>query len=119
MFTMSNELSGGNAHAWDALVYCIKHNVMVSAEVIEWLCEEQDDLIIDEGYVPFEHASRWAIGKYYIFNFDGEYFRVWESVGLTEMQPNEWFDQTLERVVQKEIKTTEWFNEEQEEKFNG
>lgn len=107
MFTMSSALRGGDSRELDALFYCIKHGVDISGEVAEWLVNE-DFYVIDSGYVDFEDASRWSISKYYILKIDGEYFRIWQEVGLTEMQSNEWYDQRPERVEHRAIKAMEW-----------
>lgn len=108
MFCMSNELSGGNKNALEALLYCIKHGVMISGEVAKWLAHENEELIIDEGYDGFDEATRWSIGKYYIIVIDDEAYRFWEEVGLTEMQPNEWYDQTFEPVIQRTVSVAQW-----------
>ena len=116
MFSMSNELSGGNLKALDALLYCIKNGVTISAEVIEWLVKE-NDYVVDEGFDDFENADRWTIAKYYILILDGDAYRVWEQVGLTEMQPNEWFDQTPEPVMQKQKTIVDWMTAEEIENY--
>ena len=108
MFSMSNELSGGNKNAFDALLYCIKHGVTISGEVAEWLVRENEELIIDEGYDDFEDATRWSIGKYYIIVIDGDAYRFWEWVGLTEMQSNQWYDQVFEPVIQRTVSVAQW-----------
>ena len=116
MFNMTNELRGGNSKAWDALLYCIKNGVTIGAEVIEWLVEE-NDYVVDEGFDDFENADRWTIAKYYILILDGDAYRVWEQVGLTEMQPNEWFDQTPEPVMQKQKTIVDWMTAEEIENY--
>jgi hypothetical protein len=113
---MSNELRGGNSKAWDALLYCIKNGVTISAEVIEWLVKE-NDYVVDEGFDDFENSDRWTISKYYILILDGDAYRVWEQVGLTEMQPNEWFDQTPELVLQKQKTVVDWMTVEEIENY--
>jgi hypothetical protein len=113
---MSNELRGGNSKAWDALLYCIKNGVTISAEVIEWLVKE-NDYVVDEGFDDFENSDRWTISKYYILILDGDAYRVWEQVGLTEMQPNEWFDQTPELVLQKQKTVVDWMAVEEIENY--
>jgi hypothetical protein len=105
---MSNELSGGNKNALDALLYCIKHGVMISGEVAKWLAHENEELIVDEGYDDFDNAARWSIGKYYIIVIDDDAYRFWEEVGLTEMQPNEWYDQIFEPVIQRTVSVAQW-----------
>ena len=112
MFSMSNELRGGNSKAWDALLYCIKNGVTISAEVIECLVKE-NDYVVDEGFDDFENSDRWTISKYYILILGGDAYRVWEQVGLTEMQPNEWFDQTPELVLQKQKTVVDWMTVEE------
>lgn len=116
MFSMSNELRGGNEKAFDALLYCIKNGVTISAEVIEWLVEE-NDYVVDEGFDDFENSDRWTIPKYYIIILKGDAYRVWEQVGLTEMQPNEWFDQTPEPVFQKQKTIVDWMSVEEIENY--
>lgn len=108
MFCMSNELSGGNKNAFDALLYCIKRGVMISGEVVKWLAHENEELIIDEGYDDFDDSTRWSIGKYYIIVINDEAYRFWEWVGLTEMQPNEWYDQVFEPVTQRIVSVAQW-----------
>lgn len=108
MFCMSNELRGGNKNVFDALLYCIKHGVMISGEVAKWLVCENEELIVDKGYDDFEDSTRWSIGKYYIIMIDDEAYRFWEWVGLTEMQPSEWYDQTFEPVIQRTVSVAQW-----------
>lgn len=94
--------------AYQALLYCITHDICISGNCVEWLINNCPDLVVDEIYDDFEDSGRWSIGKAYILNIDGEYYRVWEEVGLTEMQPNEWWDQTPQKMVQHERTITEW-----------
>lgn len=108
MFEMSDELRLGDERAFEALKYCIRSGVMISREVARWLCANHDELIIDEGYDDFEDSTRWSIAKYYIIVLDGDAYRFWEWVGLTEMQPNEWYDQTFEPVVQRTVSVVQW-----------
>ena len=81
---------------------------MISRDVVEWLLGHHEDLIVDEGYDDFEDSTRWSIGKYYIIVIDDEAYRFWEWVGLTEMQPNEIFDQTFELVIQRTVSVAQW-----------
>ena len=108
MFNMSDELRAGDERAFEALKYCIRSSVVISREVVEWLLEYHDELIIDEGYDDFEDSTRWSIGKYYIIVIDDDAYRFWEWVGLTEMQPNEIFDQTFEPVIQRTASVAQW-----------
>ena len=118
MFCMSNELRNGDKKAWDALVYCIKNGVTISGRVLDWLVHDiESERVIEEGYDDFENSSRWSIGKYYIICLDGDAYRVWEEVGLTEMQSNEWFDQVPERVMLKQKTIVDWMTVEEIESY--
>jgi hypothetical protein len=105
--------------AYQALLYCITHNVCVSGRCIDWLIEEHFELVSDEYYMDFEDSSRWSIGKAYILSLDDGFYRCWEEVGLTEMQPNEYYDQTFECVRMKEVTTTVWVTNEEEDLIYG
>ena len=113
MFNMSDELRNGDARAFEALKHCIKVGVTISGEVAKWLVCENEELIIDEGYDDFDDATRWSIGKYYIIMIDDDAYRFWEWVGLTEMQPNEWYDQIPERVFKKRKISNIWMSNEE------
>lgn len=108
MFNMSDELRAGDERAFEALKHCIRSGVVISRDVVEWLLGHHEDLIIDEGYDDFEDSTRWSIGKYYIIIIDDDAYRFWEWVGLTEMQPNEIFDQTFELVIQRTVSVAQW-----------
>lgn len=108
MFEMSNQLHAGDERAFEALKHCIRSGVVISRDVVEWLLGHHEDLIVDEGYDDFEDSTRWSIGKYYIIVIDDEAYRFWEWVGLTEMQPNEIFDQTFELVIQRTVSVAQW-----------
>ena len=108
MFEMSDELRAGDERAFEALKHCIRSGVVISRDVVEWLLGHHEDLIIDEGYDDFEDSTRWSIGKYYIIIVDDDAYRFWEWVGLTEMQPNEIFDQTFEPVIQRTVSVAQW-----------
>lgn len=108
MFEMSDELRAGDERAFEALKHCIRSGVVISRDVVEWLLGYHEDLIIDEGYDDFEDSTRWSIGRYYIIVIDGDAYRFWEWVGLTEMQPNEIFDQTFEPVIQRTVSVAQW-----------
>lgn len=108
MFEMSEELRAGDERAFEALKHCIRSGVAISRDVVEWLLGHHEDLIIDEGYDDFEDSTRWSIGKYYIIVIDDDAYRFWEWVGLTEMQPNEIFDQTFEPVIQRTVSVAQW-----------
>lgn len=88
--------------------YCVKQGICISAEVVEDFIDNYYKLIEDYGYEDFSDSSGWTIGKYYIVNIDGDHYRCWEEVGLTEMQSNEWYDQTFEKVELRKKVTTEW-----------
>lgn len=111
MFTDVESLK--HNEGWTALMYCIKHDVCISGSVAEFLVDECYEHIVDEGYIDFAESSRWNISKYYIFNFDGDYYRLWQEVGLTEMQPSEYWDQTLEKVSVHKIVDTAWMTDEE------
>ena len=118
MFCMSNELRNGDKRAWDTLAYYFKNGITISGRVLNWLVNEAEtECVIEEGYDDFENSSRWTIGKYYILCLDGDAYRVWEQVGLTEMQPNEWFDQVPERVMQKQKTVVDWMTIEEIESY--
>ena len=118
MFCMSNELRNGDKRAWDTLAYYFKNGITISGRVLNWLVNEAEtECVIEEGYDDFENSSRWTIGKYYILRLDGDAYRVWEQVGLTEMQPNEWFDQVPERVMQKQKTVVDWMTIEEIESY--
>lgn len=111
---MFNDIEKLNTpEGWNALMYCIKHDVCISGEIANFLIEECDQYIVDEGYVDFEDSFRWTISKYYIFNFDEDYYRLWQECGLTEMQSNECWDQTLEKVSARKISITAWMTDEE------
>ena len=108
MFNIFDELRAGDERAFEALKHCIKAGVTISGEVAKWLAHENEELIVDEGYDDFDEATRWSIGKYYIIVIDDDAYRFWEWVGLTEMQPNEWYDQTFEPVIQRIVSVAQW-----------
>ena len=105
--------------AYQALLYCITHDICVSGRCVEWLIDEHPELVSDEYYVDFDDASRWSIGKAYILALDDGFYRCWEEVGLTEMQPSEYYDQTFEPVHMKEVKITAWVTDEEEDSIYG
>lgn len=118
MFCMSSELRNGDKRAWEALMYCFKNGVTISGRILNWLVNEAEtECVIEEGYDDFENSTRWTIGKYYILCLDGDTYRVWEQVGLTEMQPNEWFDQVPELVMQKQKTVVDWMTVEEIESY--
>ena len=94
--------------AYQALLYCITHDVCVSGKCVQWLVENHPELVSDEYYADFEDSSRWSIGKAYILSLDDGFYRCWEEVGLTEMQPNEWWDQTFEKVLATDQIVSVW-----------
>ena len=112
---LRNEVPG----AYQALLYCITHDICVSSRCIEWLIDEHPELVSDEYYDDFEDSSRWSIGKAYILALDEGFYRCWEEVGLTEMQPSEYYDQTLEPVHMKEVTVTAWMTDEEEDSIYG
>ena len=116
MFCMSDKLRDGDKKELDGLFYCIKNGVTISGDVIKWLVNE-NDYVVDEGFDDFENSGRWAISKYYILILDGDAYRVWEEVGLTEMQSNEWFDQAPEPVMQKQRTIVDWMAVEEIEQY--
>lgn len=119
IFNRYEDLRNNVPGALQALKYCFKHNICVSGACVEWFVQNFPDLIVDEVYDEFENSSRWSIGKDYILNIDGEWYRCWEEVGLTEMQENEWWDQTLVKVHQKEVTIAVWVTDEEEDSIYG
>lgn len=104
LLTYDNYENGGI----ELFKYCVKHGICISAEVVEDFIDNNYELIEDEGYEDFADSNCWTIGKYYIINIDGDHYRCWEEAGLTEMQSNEWYDQTFEKVGLRKKVTTEW-----------
>ena len=104
LLTYDNYENGGI----ELFKYCVKHGNCISAEGVEDFIDNNYELIEDEGSDDFTDINRWTIGKYYIVNIDGDHYRCWEEVGLTEMQSNEWYDQTFEKVELRKKVVTEW-----------
>ena len=119
LFDRYEDLRNNVPGAYQALLYCITHNVCISGRCIDWLIDEHSDLVCDEEYDDFDNASRWSIGKSYILALEGGFYRCWQEVGLTEMQPNEWYDQTFELVLQHERTIVEWITEEEAQVIHG
>lgn len=105
--------------ALQALKYAITHDICINGNCVEWLVQNFPELIVDEVYDDFEDSGRWSISKAYILNIDGEWYRCWEEVGLTEMQDNEWWDQVLVKVHQKEVTIAVWVTDEEEDFIYG
>ena len=114
MFDRYDDLRNEVPGAYQALLYCITHDVCIKGECIEWLIDNHPELVSDEYYVDFDDATRWSIGKAYILALDEGFYRCWEEVGLTEMQPNEWWDQTCEPVHMKEVTISTWVTDEED-----
>ena len=117
-FDKYDELCNEEPGAYQALLYCLQHNVCIGGACIEWLVNNHPELVSDEYYDAFEDSSRWTISKAYILTLDEGFFRVWEEVGLTEMQPNEYYDQSAEPVHVKEVTIATWVTDEEED-YNG
>ena len=114
MFDRIDDLQDKVHGAYQALLYSLQHDICVRGVCVEWLIANHPELVSDEYYVDFEDATRWTIGKAYILALDEGFFRVWEEVGLTEMQPNEYYDQTAEPVHMKEVTITAWVTDEED-----
>lgn len=119
MFDRYDDLRNNVPGAYQALLYCITHEVCMSGRCVKWLIDEHPELVSDEYYMEFEDSSRWSIGKAYILSVNGGFYRCWEEVGLTEMQPNEYYDQTFECVHTKEVTVTVWTTDEEEDSIYG
>ena len=115
MFDRYDDLRNNVPGAYQALLYCITHNVCIKGECIEWLVNNHPELVSDEYYVDFIDATRWTISKAYILALNEGFFRVWEEDGLTEMQSSEWWDQICEPVHMKEVTVTAWVADEEED----
>lgn len=113
-FNRYNDLCNKVPGAYEALIDSIKHGVCISGDCVEWLIHNCYELVVDEIYDDFEDASRWSIGKAYVIALDGKFYCCSQEVGLTEMQPNNWYDQTFQPVHKKEITTTVWELDEEE-----
>ena len=118
-FDRYDDLCNNVPGAYQALLYCITHDICVSGRCVEWLIDEHEELVSDWYHADFEDSSRWSIGKAYILSLDDGFYRCWEEVGLTEMQPNEYYDQTCEPVHMKEVTVTAWVTNEEEESIYG
>lgn len=114
LFDRHEDLRDNAPGAYQALLYCITHDVCISGECIRWLVNNHPELVFDEYYANFEDSSRWYIGKTYILALDEGFYRCWVEIGLTEMQPDEWYDQTLEPVHMKEVTISTWVTDEED-----
>ena len=79
-FDRYNDLRDNVPGAYQALLYCITHDVCVSGRCVEWLIDEHFELVSDEYYVDFDDASRWSIGKAYILSLDDGFYRLLDVV---------------------------------------
>ena len=61
--------------AYQALLYCITHNVCISGRCIDWLIDNHFELVSDAYYEDFEDSSRWSIAKAYILSLDDGFYR--------------------------------------------
>lgn len=118
MFDRYDDLRNDVPGAYEALLYCITHDVCVRGECVEWLIGNHPELVSDEYYVDFEDASRWSISKAYVLALDKGFYRCWEEVGRSEMQGNEWWDQTFEPVRMKEVTVSAWVTDEEDNYYD-
>lgn len=65
--------------------------------------EDLEEYEKDSYYENFEDSGRWDIGRAFIYQFteDGKFYRIWRTVGLTEMQETYFEDQTPQVVEEK------------------
>lgn len=112
MFDRYSDLCNNVPGVYQALLYCITHDVCIKGECVEWLIDNYPDLVVDEYYEDYKDSSDWSIGKAYIIALDGGFYRCWEEIGLTEMQPDEWWDQTFQPVHMKEVTVAVWATDE-------
>lgn len=84
------------------------------SKLVRFICDgffDSDDYVdnIDSFYQDFEDSSRWSITRTEIVRFNSDrYYSFWYSVGLTEYQENEWYDQVPQIVRQKKVEKWIW-----------
>lgn len=108
IFNRYNDLCNDMPGAYQALLHCIRHGVCVSGDCVQWLIQNHRELVVDEYFEDYKDSSDWSIGKAYIIALDDGFYRCWEEFGLTEMQPNDWYNQTFDRVTPREYTNTKW-----------
>ena len=114
IFNRYNDLRNGMPGAYQALLDCVTHGICISGDCIAWLIQNHYELVVDEYYEDYKDSSDWSIGKAYIIALDGGFYRCWEEIGLTEMQPDEWWDQTFQPVHMKEVTVAVWATDEED-----
>lgn len=95
---------GGN----DLLFRCIEKGFIIEGSLVRRFVYNNFDLVIDSSYEDFGDCNRWTIAKYYILHINNKDYRIWQAVGLTESQEDEWYDQFFEPVEEKYIIIKAW-----------
>lgn len=106
MFTLADFVVFG----MPGLIEAFEKGLEIQGEVLNEAWEELEEYEEDYYYEDFGESGRWDIGQALIYQFTecGKFYRVWRTVGLTEMQETYFEDQTPQVVEQKRKVITFW-----------
>lgn len=107
MFTLEDF----NLQGFKGVIEAFKNQIDIEADVLEKIYYSFKDYEIDTYFVDFEESGRWDISQAIIYQFDtnGDFFRIWRNVGLTEMQENYFDTQIPEKVKEGKITRRWWY----------
>lgn len=99
MFTLADFVVFGKS----GLIEAFEKGLEIQGEVLNEAWEDLEEYEKDSYYENFEDSGRWDIGRAFIYQFteDGKFYRIWRTVGLTEMQETYFEDQTPQEVEAK------------------
>ena len=85
------------------LIDAFEKGFEIQGEVFNEAWEDLEEYEKDSYYENFEDSGRWDIGQALIYQFTegGKFYRIWRTVGLTEMQETYFEDQTPQMVEAK------------------
>lgn len=106
MFSLADFVVFGKS----GLIEAFEKGFKIQGEVFNEAWEELEEYEKDSYYENFEDSGRWDIGRALIYQFTegGKFYRIWRTVGLTEMQETYFEDQTPQVVEQKRKVITFW-----------
>ena len=106
MFTFADFVVFGRS----GLIEAFEKGFEIQGEVFNEAQEELKEYEKDSYYKDFKDSGRWDISQALIYQFTegGRFYRIWRTVGLTEMQETYFEDQTPQVVEQKRKVITFW-----------
>lgn len=107
-------------NGWSALAEAFQNGEEIEGDVLDTMMYEDFEFItendkspivwVEDFYADFEDAGRWDIPRFIILRVGEKFYRIVQTVGLTESQITYFENQVPQQVEPRQETVTRWFD---------